>query len=200
MFSRTVKSPTRLKNWNTNPKSYRRNRRSSLRDASLIELPSYRTPPEVGAVRPAATCRSVDFPDPLGPCSARNSPPRSCKSISASAVTGEVVRENTFETFASSSSGDAPSFPRPSIGDGDTEPSLPMRVSLTGGAEYEQSQVRSSLIRGASRRLRAARCKPRPPRATPRHDPGKARPWRATGSVVDRACSRRLKRAHAPGT
>src|SRR6266540_3851857 len=74
-FSSTVRLPSRLKNWNTNPSRARRKR---ARRASLSRprsSPATRTRPPLGRSTPATKLSRVDFPLPEGPMIAVNSPP-----------------------------------------------------------------------------------------------------------------------------
>src|SRR5690349_13433866 len=67
---------------------------------SPIARPSNSISPCVGAVRPAINSSSVDFPQPDGPTTAKNSPLRISMSIGPSACTGFPPAEagNTFVT------------------------------------------------------------------------------------------------------
>ena len=73
-FSTAESVGTRLKNWNTKPTLRRRRRARSVSLNPSIRVPSSQTSPAVGRSSPASRLRSVDFPHPLGPMIATNSP------------------------------------------------------------------------------------------------------------------------------
>ncbi len=73
-FSTADSVGTRLKNWNTKPTLRRRRRASSVSLNPSMRSPSSQTSPAVGRSSPARRLSSVDFPHPLGPMIATNSP------------------------------------------------------------------------------------------------------------------------------
>jgi len=66
-FSSALNVGIRLNCWNTKPISRERMSVSTLSDSSSSDRPSKRIWPEVGVSRAPSSCRSVVFPEPLGP-------------------------------------------------------------------------------------------------------------------------------------
>src|SRR5690606_31442707 len=63
-LSYAVRASSRLYCWNTKPMVVRRSLVSRVLSSPARGVPAMTTPPLVGRSRPAATCRSVDLPDP----------------------------------------------------------------------------------------------------------------------------------------
>ena len=84
MFSDTVRASSRLKFWNTTPTWRRRNLAAALSESAVTSVPPISMRPADGVISPAARCRNVDFPLPLGPMSASNAPGASASSKSFS--------------------------------------------------------------------------------------------------------------------
>lgn len=74
MFSRMVSASNMLEPWKMKPSSSRRKRAASLGESPEVSLPFTKIHPEVGASMVAKQFSNVDFPDPLGPMMATNSP------------------------------------------------------------------------------------------------------------------------------
>src|SRR4029079_2341766 len=92
MFSITFSQGKQASSWKTTP--------MPSGTLSPIAWPSNSISPSVGAVRPAISSSSVDFPQPDGPTTAKNSPLRISMSIGPSACTGfpPAAAGNTFVT------------------------------------------------------------------------------------------------------
>ncbi len=83
-FSSTVSRRWRLNCWNTKP-IRARTRRSVSADAPVTTSSPIRTTPAVGVTSPFRQRRNVDFPAPLGPIRATNSPGAMSRSTPSSA-------------------------------------------------------------------------------------------------------------------
>ena len=74
MFSPTVRFGIRLNDWNTSPIFFLRSSLSAESPRVFRKTPSTAIFPASTEINPAAAWRSVLFPEPLGPMTARKSP------------------------------------------------------------------------------------------------------------------------------
>jgi hypothetical protein len=80
MLSCTVSQGKLASSWNTTP--------TPSTTPPPIGRPSNSTSPRVGRASPASNSSKVDFPQPDGPTTEKNSPLRNCRSIGPTAWTG----------------------------------------------------------------------------------------------------------------
>ena len=100
-FWATFRVGIRLNAWNTKPTCSRRISVSAVSDKPFSSRPASSTRPDVGGSRPAATCRSVLFPEPDGPMTAVKVCASNSMSTPSSARTACGPRPYVFVTSSS---------------------------------------------------------------------------------------------------